>query len=92
MTTPATPNSIPERMVIELEYGGTVYPARGKGGRWRAVWYEDGERQQCEASSEDKLAAKLERVTERLAADASNLKRPGADLIAHYLDPGRLPV
>jgi hypothetical protein len=61
-------------------------------GRWRAVWYEDGERQQCEAASEEKLAARLEKVTERLAADAPNMTRPGADLIAHYLDPGRLAV
>ena len=63
--------------VIELEHGITVYPAREEKGRWRAVWYEDGQRRQCEASSEDKLAAKLEKVTERLAADAPNMKRPG---------------
>jgi integrase len=78
--------------VIELEGGITVYPARGDRGRWRAVWYENGERQQCEAVSEDKLAARLEKVTERLAADAPNMQRPGADLTAHYLDPDRLPV
>ena len=78
--------------VIELEYGITVYPAREEPGRWRAVWHENGERQQCEASSEEKLAARLEKVTERLQADAPNMKRPGADLIAHYLDPDRLPV
>jgi len=78
--------------VIELECGITVYPAREKQGRWRAVWYENGERQQCEAVSEEKLAAKLEKVTERLEADAPNMSRPGADLIAHYLDPGRLPA
>jgi integrase len=78
--------------VIELEYGITVYPAREEHGRWRAVWHESGERQQCEASSEEKLAARLEKVTERLAADAPNMTRPGADLIAWYLDPDRLPV
>ncbi len=78
--------------VIELEYGITVYPAREEHGRWRAVWYETGERQQCEAASEEKLAARLEKVKERLEADAPNMKRPGADLIAHYLDPDRLPV
>lgn len=78
--------------VIELEYGITVYPAREESGRWRAVWHEDGERQQCEASTEEKLAAKLEKVTERLQADAPNMKRPGADLIAWYLNPDRLPV
>ena len=78
--------------VIELEYGITVYPAREEHGRWRAVWYEDGERQQCEAASEEKLAPKLEQVTERLQVGAPNMTRPGADLIAHYLDPDRLPV
>jgi hypothetical protein len=56
------------------------------------VWYEDGQREQCEAASEEKLAAKLEKVTERLQCDAPNMRRPGADLIAHYLDPDRLPV
>ena len=69
-----------------------MYPAREEQGRWRAVWYETGERQQCEAASEEKLAARLEKVKERLEADAPNMKRPGADLIAWYLDPDRLPV
>ncbi len=79
-----------DREVIELEHGITVYPARD--GRWRAVWHEEGKRQQCEAASEEKLTAKLEKVIERLEADAPNMKRPGADLIAHYLSPDRLPV
>ena len=70
----------------------TVYPARVAGGRWRAVWYENGQRRQCEAASEDRLAARLEKVTERLTADAPNLERPGADLIAFYLSPGRHPA
>ena len=37
--------------VIELEYGITVYPAREGQDRWRAVWYENGRRRQCEAVS-----------------------------------------
>jgi hypothetical protein len=78
--------------VIELADGTTVYPAHEEGGRWRAVWHEDGEPQQCEAVSEEKLAARVEKLTERLAADAPNMTRPGADLIAHSLDPDRLPV
>jgi integrase len=78
--------------VIELECGITVYPARSEGGRWRAVWHEAGERQQCEASSEEKLAPKLAKVAERLRADAPNMRKPGAALIAHYLNPDRLPV
>jgi hypothetical protein len=44
----------------------------GEGGRWRAVWKENGARRQCEAASEDRLAARLEKVTERLMADAPN--------------------
>jgi integrase len=78
--------------VIELDLGITVYPPRDQGGRWRAVWHEDGQRQQCESVSEEKLAAKLEKVRQRLATGASNMTRPGADLIAWYLNPDRLPV
>ena len=90
MTAP--PSQFPERLVIEMACGITVYPARAERGRWRAVWYENGQRQQCEAVTEDRLAAKLEKVAERLQADAPNMTKPGADLIAHYLDPDRLPA
>jgi integrase len=80
------------RVVVELEWGVTVYPARREGDRWRAVWYENGQRRQCEAVAEDKLAAKLAKVTERLGADAPDMERPGADLIAWYLSPDRHPA
>jgi len=86
VTAPAPPSQFPERLVIEMEWGITVYPARAERGRWRAVWYENGQRQQCEAVTEDRLAAKLEKVAERLQADAPNMTKPGAALIAHYLD------
>jgi integrase len=69
-----------------------VYPPRRQGEPWRAVWVEDGRRRFREAVTEDKLAAKLAKVTERLQADAPNMERPGADLITYYLSPGRLPV
>lgn len=91
---------VPGRVVYELEFGILVYPPRlgpGEGmptkrpPRWRAVWYEEGQRRQCESMSEEKLAARLEKVKERLAADAPHLRRSGADLIAHYLNPDRLP-
>jgi hypothetical protein len=72
--------------VIELEHGITMYPARSVGGRWRAVWHEAGRREQCEAPPEEKLAAKLEKVKIRLEADGPNMRRPGADLIAWYLN------
>ncbi len=78
--------------VIELEHGITVYPAREGQDRWRAVWYEDGRRRQCEAVSGERLAARLEKVAERLAAGAPNMERTGAGLIAHYLDAERLPA
>jgi hypothetical protein len=80
------------RLVVEVAGGITVYPARGVGDRWRAVWYEDGKRRQCESVTEAGLAAKLEKVNVRLAADAPGLERPGTDLIAHYLSPGRHPA
>jgi integrase len=57
-----------------------------------AAWHENGQRQQCEAASEEKLAARLAKVTERLEADAPNMTLRGADLIAFYLSPDRLPV
>jgi hypothetical protein len=87
-----TSAGLPGRPVIELEHGITVYLVRFTGDRWRAVWYEEGQWQQCESVREDRLAARLETVTERLAADAPNMRRPGADLIAHYLNPDRLPI
>ena len=72
MITPTMPDQTLGRVVVELECGVSVYPAREPGGRWRAVWYEGGVRRQCEAVSEDRLAVKLEKVTERLTADGGS--------------------
>jgi hypothetical protein len=58
------------------EDGITVCPAREGQDRWRAVWHENGKRRQCEAVSQERLAATLEKVTERLAADAPDMERP----------------
>ena len=80
------------RVVVEVAGGITVYPGRGAGDRWRAVWYEDGRREQCEAPSEEKLSAKLDKVKIRLEADAPKLRQPGAALIGWYLNPDRLPA
>ncbi len=77
------------RVVVEVAGGITVYPARHAGDRWRAVWYENGQRRQCQSVTEAGMAARLEKVSVRLAADAPGLERPGADLIAYYLSPGR---
>jgi integrase len=71
VTAPTVPGQPGGRLVIELEWGVTVYPPREEREPWRAVWVEDGRRRFREA------------VT---------LERPGADLLAYYLSPGRLPV
>jgi integrase len=81
------------REPIVTEQGITVYPARCEGDRWRAVWYEpDGSRGQCQSVSEQGLAVKLEKVTERLAADVPNMLRSGRELIIYYLSDERRPA
>jgi integrase len=91
VTASGAPSLTTGRVVVEVGCGVVVYPAREAGDRWRAVWYENGRRRQCQAVTEDRLAGKLEKVTARLAADAPNTERPGADLIAYYLSPARHP-
>ena len=86
------PSADSPRPVIELEFGILVYPPETNGEPWRAVFTENGQRKYRQGATEAKLAAKLEKVKERLSAGATNMERPGADLIAHYLDPDRLPV
>jgi hypothetical protein len=80
------------RPVIELDLGILVYPPETDGEPWRAVFTENGQRKYRQGATEAKLAEKLEKVKERLQADAANMERPGADLIRHYLDPDRLPA
>ena len=82
----------PARPVIELDFGILVYPPETDGEPWRAVFTENGQRKYRQGATEAKLAEKLEKVRERLQADAVNMERPGADLIRHYLDPDRLPA
>ena len=80
------------RVVVEVGGGILVYPPEAAGEPWRAVFTENGRRRFRQARTEAELAAKLAKVTERLRAGAPDMERPGADLIAHYLDPDRLPV
>jgi len=82
----------PDRPVVELDCGVVVYPSRGEGDVWRAVWVEDGRRRYRAAVTEAGPAVKLEKVIERLSAAAVNMERPGADLIALNLSPDRLPA
>jgi integrase len=78
-------------VVVEVGWGITVYPPVSAGELWRATFTEEGRRRYRQAVSEEKLAVKLEKVAERLAAGAPGMERPGSELIAHYLDPDRLP-
>jgi integrase len=82
----------PPRVVVEMECGILVYPPQQEGEPWRAAFTENGQRRFRQAMTEAGLAAKLAKVTERLATRAPNLEQPGSALIAHYLDPDRLPV
>jgi integrase len=86
------PSADSPRPVIELDFGILVYPPEAGGEPWRAVFTENGQRKFRQGATEAKLAAKLEKVMEQLSAGATNMERPGADLIAYYLDPDRLPV
>ncbi|HTR94615.1 MAG TPA: site-specific integrase [Trebonia sp.] len=82
----------PDRVVVEAGLGILVYPPQAAGEPWRAVFTENGQRRFRQAATEAGLAAKLEKVRQRLQAGAACMERPGADLIAWYLDPDRLPV
>jgi len=82
----------PARPVIELDFGILVYPPETDGEPTGAAFTENGQRKYRQGATEAKLAAKLEKVTERLRADAANMERPGADLITYYLNPDRLPA
>jgi hypothetical protein len=75
-----------------MDSGILVYPPEAEGEPWRAVFTENGQRKYRQGATEAKLAAKLEKVAERLRAGAVNMERPGADLIAYYLNPDRLPA
>ena len=62
-----------DRPVVELDCGVTVYPSRGEGDAWRAVWVEGGRRRYREAVTEERLAAELAKVIERLSLGAPNI-------------------
>src|SRR5690349_14242616 len=79
------------RVVVEVEGGITVYPARRAGDRWRAV-VRGRAAAAVRGGGRGQARPQLARVAERLAADAPGLERPGADLIAWYLNPDRHPA
>lgn len=76
-----------------LDQGITVYPARARATGWRAQWYDpDGTRRAVRATNGAALADKLAPVVARLRLDATNTERTGAELVAWFLSPNRLPV
>lgn len=82
---------VPE--VLVTAEGITIYPPLTASTPWRACWIDpDGKRRWCRAVSEPALAIKLEPVKARLIFDAHRTKAKFSELIAHYLDPGRLPA
>jgi integrase len=92
VTSPGSKDAFSARRVIDMGCGVTVYPPETDGEPWRAVWVENGRRRFRQAATEARLAAKLAVVTGRLKANAPNMERTGGDLIAHYMNPDRLPA
>jgi len=62
------------RVVVEAECGILVYPPEEAGEPWRATFTENGRRRFRQAMTEAELAAKLEKVTERLRAGAADME------------------
>ena len=69
------------RVVVEVECGILVYLPEEAGEPWRATLTENGRPRFRQAMTEAELAAKLEKVTERLRAGAPDMEQPGADLM-----------
>jgi hypothetical protein len=76
---------LPEAAGASSWSAGSRFPARSEDARWRAVWYEAGERQQCEAPTQEKLSAKLEKVKIRLEADAGLLVLGRGEVTGSFL-------
>jgi hypothetical protein len=67
--------------------------SRAATGYWRVRW-EEGRRRDISACSREEAVAKAAELVERLGrGSATDLGRPtGAELVAHYLDPGHRPA
>ena len=70
-----------------------AYPPSSAAGYWRLRWEEGGRRRDTTARSRTEAIAKAGELVERLGrGTATDLARAtGAELVAHYLDPGRRP-
>jgi Phage integrase family len=89
------PVLVGDRVVLEFEGGVRAYPPPDEAtGYWRVRWEEDGRKRDTSACSREEAVAKAAELVERLGrGSATDLGRAtGADLVAHYLDPGRRPA
>jgi integrase len=82
-----------ERNVLEFDFGVRAYQPVQPGGYWRLRWEERRSRKDTTAKTRSAAIAKATEIVERLARSApTELGRAtGADLVRHYLDPGRRP-
>ena len=93
MTAPVTPSETDGRVVVELESRGDGVPGAGGGGPVAGGVVRGRRAAAVRGGQRGPAGGELEKVTERLAADAPNLEKwPGADLIAFYLSPDRHPA
>ena len=90
----ATTQALGVRMYRDEGCGIKVYEPRPwiSGDPFRATYTEGRRRRYLQAVTEEGMAAKVERVRERLATGAERLGLPGSALIEHYLSPDRHPV
>ncbi|MDQ3757623.1 MAG: tyrosine-type recombinase/integrase [Actinomycetota bacterium] len=76
---------------VDFGYDVRAYPPSSPGGYWRIRWEEAGRRRDTTAKDRAAAMSKANEIVERLTAGASTDLggARGADLVAHYLDPGR---
>lgn len=82
-----------ERNVLDFDFGVRAYPPVDAGGYWRIRWEERRTRKDTTAKNRTAAIAKASEIVDRLARSAPTAlgRATGADLVAHYLDPGRRP-
>ena len=86
-------NSDRVREALEFECGVRAVAPPAPGGYWRVRWEEAGQRRDTTARSRDDAITKAGELIERLGRGTPTAlaRSTGAELIAHYLDPGRRP-
>ncbi|HEX5265444.1 MAG TPA: hypothetical protein VFW24_01605, partial [Acidimicrobiales bacterium] len=80
--------------MLEFDCGVRAYEPADPGGYWRLRWEEAGRRRDTTAPNQQAAVDKAAELVERLAQGTRTelLRARGAELVAHYLDPGRRPA